>query len=436
VWVTVGSGGSSEEIAASIRSTDTEAVLFSSRYADRIERVLVAAECLKAAICLDELGPEVSLPDSELDAAVALEERPGDIVTLFNSGGTTGAPKGVMLTGQAWELLVASSSFNLRHPEPVKLLLSPITHTAGAVAFLADLVQGATHILEDGFDPGRLMSLIETQRVTYVFLPPTAVNILLGHPAVRRRDYSSLRYLVYGGAPIAPERVLEAMDVFGPVLATGFAQTETGGPVTYFSPADHVRARDEHKLERLSSCGRETPFARVEVMSDDDDLLPRGAIGEIVVRSNHLMMGYYDRDRAVDVPLTRGWYRTGDVGLKDADGFVYLLDRKREMIISRGYNVFPAEIEKVIEGVHGVQACAVVGAPDSDMGEVVRAVVQLHPGSTIDVERLLSECRSRLAPQKRPISIDVWPELPRSSAGKVLRRRVREEFWKGHQRKI
>jgi acyl-CoA synthetase (AMP-forming)/AMP-acid ligase II len=228
------------------------------------------------------------------------------------------------------------------------------------------------------------------------------------------------------------------MDVFGPVTATGFAQTETGGPVTYLSPEDHVAARDGHDLQRLASCGRETVLARVEIMGDDGALLECGAEGEVVVRSSHLMEGYYRRaeNGSDEGKRIGGWHRTGDVGKKDPDGFVYIVDRKRDMIISRGYNVFPTEVEKVLEAQPGVLGCAVVGVPDDTMGEVVKAVIEVEAGSRIDPKALRKVCRERLAAPKVPVSIEIWPRLPRNSAGKVLRRQVRRVFWHGRERKI
>jgi acyl-CoA synthetase (AMP-forming)/AMP-acid ligase II len=228
------------------------------------------------------------------------------------------------------------------------------------------------------------------------------------------------------------------MEVFGPVMATGFAQTETGGPVTFMSPTDHARALEDNRVERFASCGKETLFARAEIMDDEGQMVPIGSEGELVVRSNHLMAGYFAGAATRPIlPLEPGgWYRTGDIAFKDDEGFFYLRDRKREMIISRGYNIFTADIEKVIEGEAGVRACAVVGVPDDEMGERVVAVVESVPGRCIDSNHLLDVCRRRLAPQLMPVAIETWPSLPRSSAGKVVRRQVRDVFWKGRARKI
>ena len=442
VWVTVASMGTDEEIVAALRSTEAEALFFGVAHGKRVPAIVSACPMLKWIFCIEE---EAEGYASLADLRAAYHGSWGEatppttpLATLFSSGGTSGRPKGVMMTHRAWEVLIASSAINLGQIGGVRLIASPLTQTAGASGFLAELAKGMTYVLLEQFEPERLLHAIETHRVTHLFLPPAAVRLVMTHPHVHRYDRSSLRSLVYGGAPIAPETVLHAMDVFGPVMATGFAQTETGGPVTYLSPDDHVAARDGQHVHRLASCGRETLLARVEIMGDDGVLLDPDHEGEVVVRSSHLMEGYYrdggswtDEGERID-----GWHCTGDVGRKDADGFVYIVDRKRDMIITRGYNVFPTEIEKVLEAQPGVLGCAVVGAPHDTMGEVVKAVIEVSAGATIDVKTLRKACRERLAGQKVPVSIEIWPRLPRNSAGKVLRRQVRKVFWDGRDRQV
>jgi acyl-CoA synthetase (AMP-forming)/AMP-acid ligase II len=385
--------------------------------------------------------PSLSDP-TNLDArhtATVGETSHDPVTTIFASGGTTGDPKGVMMRASAWTQLVLSSSISVGHHHPVKLLVSPVFQTAGGVGFLSDLALGCTHVLLRRFDPDAIFFAIERYRVTYMFLAPTALNILLAQPDVSRYDYSSLRHLIYGGAPIASARVVEAMEVMGPVMATGFAQTETGGPVTFLSPREHSEFIQAGRLDRLSSCGRETLLSRVEVMNDDGDLLSAGEEGEVVVKSSHMMCGYYRSGMRMldpDVDAERDWHRTGDVGTKDDEGYVFLLDRKKDMIISGAYNIYPAEIERFLEGQNGVCACAVVGAPDSTMGEVVRAVVELRPGASIDPRELVRICRENLPAMKTPSSIEIWRELPKNASGKVLRRQVREHFWAGRDRRI
>src|SRR6185312_5687765 len=285
-------------------------------------------------------------------------------------------------------------------------------------------------------DPARVMRAIEEHRVTHLFLPPTAVYRLLAHPDVRKYDYSSLCYFNYASAPMAPEKIKEAMEVFGPVMMTGFGQTELGPNTTFFSPEDHRCVLASGDERRLASVGRATLLARVEVMDDEGHLLPPETHGEIVVRTSAVMKGYFKDPAETARASAYGWHHTGDIGFKDREGWVYLIDRKRDMLISGGFNIFPSEIEKAVVAHPAVQDCAVVGAPHPQWGEAVTAVVELKAGASVATQELEAFCRARLASYKVPKSFELWPELPRSAAGKVLRRKVRERFWQGLDRNI
>ncbi len=280
------------------------------------------------------------------------------------------------------------------------------------------------------------MQAIERHRVTHLFLPPTAIYRLLAHPDVRNHDYSSLRFFTYASAPMAPEKVKEAMDVFGPVMTSGFGQSESGVNVTHLSPRDHVRILASGDERRLTSVGRATLFNRVEIMDDAGALLPPETVGEIVLRGDQLMSGYYNNPEETERADAFGWRHTGDMGFKDAEGWVFLVDRKRDMIISGGFNVFPAVVEKVLVTHPDVQDCAVVGTPDDEWGERVTAVVEAKAGCVIDPADVMAFGRERLGGVNAPKQVLVWPELPRSPVGKVLRRKVREHFWQGRQRAI
>jgi acyl-CoA synthetase (AMP-forming)/AMP-acid ligase II len=403
--------------------------------------VSLRAACprIAQAICIE--APDPPHPSLERftqgEADRSPEVRVGleDVVTLFSSGGTTGAPKGVMMTHLAWLTWIAASQRLLWHQHAIHLVVAPMTHAAGGVTLMMSAM-GATNVILPGFDAERVMSAIERYQVTHLFLPPTAVYRLLAHPDVRRHDYSSLRYFNYASAPMAPEKIKEAIEVFGPVMMTGFGQTEIGPNATFFSPEDHRRVLAAGDDRRLASCGRPTLFARVEVMDEHGELLPAETHGEIVVRSSAVMKGYYKNPEETARVSAHGWHHTGDIGFKDRDGWVYLVDRKRDMIISGGFNVFPSEIEKAVVAHPGVQDCAVVGVPDPEWGEAVKAIVELKPGAAVTVADLAAFCRQRLAGFKAPKSFEIWPELPRSAAGKVLRRKVRERFWQGRERAI
>lgn len=439
VWVPINARNTVEESIYALDNTDTGALFYSFAFRDVVRQLLAACPRIAHAVCIEREDPPYpsldGLTRGQSDRSPEARGALDDVVTLFSSGGTTGQPKGVMMTHLAWQTWIAASQRILWHDHAIHLVVAPMTHAAGGVTLMMSAM-GATNVILPGFDPVRVMTAIETHRVTHLFLPPTAVYRLLAHPDVRKHDYSSLRYFNYASAPMAPEKIKEAVDVFGPVMMTGFGQTELGPNVTFFSPEDHRRVLATGDERRLASVGRPTLLARVEVMDEEGKLLPPETHGEIVVRTSAVMKGYYKNPEETARASTHGWHHTGDIGFKDCDGWVYLVDRKRDMLISGGFNIFPSEIEKVLVAHPAVQDCAVVGVPHPDWGEAVKAVVELKAGASVEPAQLEAFCRGRLPSYKVPKSVELWPELPRSAAGKVLRRKVRERFWEGQERNI
>ena len=439
VWVPVNVRNTVADTVYVLNNTDTEVLFYAEPFKAAVAEILAACPKIRATVCIEARDGEVRSLDDFVDGCgeVSAEVPQGrdEVVTLFSSGGTTGAPKGVMMTNLSWEIMVASARFTSWLDRPVHLVAAPMTHAAGGSA-LVMAPMGATNILLPGFDPEAVMQAIEKHRVTHLFLPPTAIYRLLSHPDVRKYDYSSLHRFTYASAPMAPEKVKEAMEVFGPVMASGFGQTETGLNATFFGPEDHLAILASGEERRFSSVGRETVFTRVEIMDDDGNLLPPETNGEIVMRGDQLMAGYYNNPEETVRAKAFGWQHSGDIGFKDAEGWVFLIDRKRDMIISGGFNVFPAEVEKTVIAHPSVQDCAVVGVPDDQWGELVTAVIELKDGATFDEADIIAFCRGRLSGVSAPKAVHVWPELPRSPVGKVLRRKVREPFWAGKGRAI
>jgi acyl-CoA synthetase (AMP-forming)/AMP-acid ligase II len=439
VWVPLNTRNTLGDSIQALTDSHTSVLIYARALRDRIAELLAGCPAIEHAFCIEE-GDEphrsiASLMRGEPERSPEILGPVDEVVTLFSSGGTTGRPKGVMMTHLAWQTWIAAAQRIYWHEHAIHLVVAPMTHAAGGVTLMMSAM-GASNVILPGFDPVRVMSAIESYKVTHLFLPPTAIYRLLAHPQVRNFDYRSLRYFNYASAPMAPERIKEAMEVFGPVMMTGFGQTEIGPNATFFSPEEHARALREGDERRFTSCGRPTLFARVEIMDEHGVLQPPDTLGELVVRSSAVMKGYYDNPEETARVSTHGWHHTGDVGYKDADGWVYLVDRKRDMLISGGFNIFPAEIEKVLISHPAIQDCAVVGVPDEQWGEAVKAVLELKAGCAVEPEELSALCRAKLSGFKVPKSFEIWPELPRTAAGKVMRRRVREHFWQGRERNI
>lgn len=355
----------------------------------------------------------------------ALSCDPDRISAILSTGGTTGRPKGVMWRDLTWECLVASFWAHLPCEEqPVYLLAAPMTHAAGVIGFPL-MAAGARIVILEKAEPLAVMQAIERERVTHLFLPPTVIYLMLAHPLVRSFDYSSLRYFIYSAAPMAAPKIAEAIDVFGPVMAQAYGQAEVPLMGTYLSPVEHRTIMATNNAKRLRSCGRPGMFVELEIQDEDGRSARTGEPGEIVFRGNLVMAGYYNDPGATAAASRAGWHRTGDIGYLDEEGYVYIVDRQKDMIITGGFNVYSAEIEQHILAHPAVQDCAVIGVPHDVWGEAVKAVVELKAGHDLEPDELIARCRSALGGVKTPKTVEIWPSLPRSPVGKVLKRAVR-----------
>jgi acyl-CoA synthetase (AMP-forming)/AMP-acid ligase II len=286
------------------------------------------------------------------------------------------------------------------------------------------------------FDAKVVLRTIAEERITHLFLPPTVVYALLSDPALAGADLSSLRCLAVGAAPIAPEKIKEAVRRFGPVIYEVYGQSECGFPVVVKRPSDYLLADGTFDEVALQSAGKAAQFACVEIMDDAGNIVGTGQKGEIVVRSTTVMLGYYKNPEETAQVSQFGWHHTSDIGIKDPRGFITVVDRKKDMIVSGGFNVFPGEIEAVINSHPAVLDCAVIGVPDEKWGEAVKAIVQLKNGEHVGTEQLAELCKRELGSVKTPKSFEFWEDLPRSAVGKVLKREIRGKFWEGQWRAV
>lgn len=438
-WVPVNARNATPETVEILRRTDTDVIFYGSAFELVIEELLALCPRISLAICIDGGSAKRPALDAWCAGASAEPRRlqidDDALATLACSGGTTGLPKGVMTPHRAWAFRIAEVMVRLAHPRPVHLVAAPMTHGAGAGA-LELMALGATHVILPSFDPAAVIEAIGRHGVTHMFLPPTALYRLLAHPMAAHGAYGSLRYLICGGAPAAPERLREALRLFGPALHVGYGGTEFGGGLCWMPGSALLEAIAQGREERLASCGKPSPLVRLEILGANDELLPPGEPGDVVIRSHTLASGYYEDPEETARAFRSGGFHTGDVGYKDADGFVYISDRRKDMIISGGFNIYPSEIERVLLSHPAVQDCAVIGVPDAEWGEAVKAVIELKHGATVEPAVLERLCRAALAGYKVPRSFEFWPEIPRSPVGKVLKRAVRERFWQGRSRLV
>jgi long-chain acyl-CoA synthetase len=356
------------------------------------------------------------------------EDLPEDAVAgLFYTGGTTGAAKGVMLTHR--NLLANAMHFGVCWPFTVDttwLVIAPLFHAAGSIAVLATVWNAGHHVLLPAFDPARALDLIESQGVTATLVVPTMLAAISDEQLARPRDVSSLRYLSHGGSPCATETLRRAHAAFPAAeLLHIYGATETA-PIATLMP------HEERLLgsPRERSCGQPAVGVDVAVVDVEGARRPPGEVGELAIRGPNVMVGYWNKPAETAAALVDGWYRTGDLGYQDDDGFVYLVDRAKDMIVTGGENVYSTEVEEVLYRHPAVLEAAVFGIPDPQWGEAVHAVVV--PRTAVGADELMDHCRSLIAGYKVPKTIELRSEpLPKSGAGKLLKRELREPYWAG-----
>ncbi|MFV0298127.1 MAG: AMP-binding protein [Hyphomicrobiaceae bacterium] len=441
-WVPVNPRSSLEDNGHILDAFDCEVLFFQSSFAEAVAELRPRLARLRHAICIDEDLPDAPILNEFLDGQPVEPPRitynPDDVVMLGATGGTTGMPKGVMNTNRNIATFLANyaATMTYRPGEPiVNLAAAPMTHTAGNMS-LPTTARGGTVVILPRPDPMALMYAIENSRVTELFLPPTVIYNLLSHPAVKESDFTSLRYFMYGAAPMSIEKLREAIQVFGPVMVGGYGQMEAFASISYMSPEEHFIDGRIASDQRLSSCGRPLPLTQVIITDDNNEPLPTGQSGEICVGGDIVMKGYYKQPDKTAETIIDGWLHTGDIGHLDHDGYLHITDRKKDMIISGGFNVYPSELEQVIWGHPAVQDCAVIGVPDDKWGEAVKAVVELKPGMAVEANELIALCRERLGGVKTPKTVDFMELLPRSPNGKVLKKDIRSKYWEKSGRTI
>jgi acyl-CoA synthetase (AMP-forming)/AMP-acid ligase II len=418
---------------------DCEVLFYQSRFHDQVQEFRPRLPKLKLLVYIDKpIDDTPSLMDwiAPFPDASPKQQVPLDATAWLQTGsGTSGDFKMAMQTHRQYHSFIANHLIWILDAKPVMLAAAPITHAAGGLSYHI-LACGGKLVVMEKPDPQLVLRAIQEYKITKLFLPPTVIYRLLAQSNVREFDYSSLKYLIYSAAPMLTDKLRIALDIFGPVIAQGYGQTEALG-ITSMSPEEYFVDGRVASDFRLSAAGRPAmPFSNVVIMNDSNEIMPSGEVGEICVRGDQVMKGYYKNPYTTQSTIIDGWCHTGDVGFFDEEGYLHINDRKKDMIISGGFNIYPSEIEQVISSFEAVQECAVIGVPDEDWGEAVKAVVELSPGKTVTAGEIIALCKQRLGSVKAPKSVDFIDELPRSPRGKVLKRELRDRYWKGLKRKI
>ena len=431
VWCPVNPRNEAAENRDLLDLFDCRCLIFQAAFTPLVTKILPDLPKLGTFVCLDG-EPPGAVPFDLWVAPEAAEpwqaEPADDVIMLVGTGGTTGRPKGVMLTGHNIETMSALTLMSYPFgPRPRYLALAPLTHAAGVLCFPVMTLGGQIVIMPKP-DLTEFLALIRQHQITHTFLPPTLIYMLLDHPGLASADLTSLRCLWYGAAPMSVSRLEQALTRIGPVMGQLFGQSEAPMMISTLAPADHFHPDGSLARERLSSAGRPTPLTNVAIMDDAGHLLGPGERGEIVIRGSLVMAGYYKNPQASAEAARHGWHHTGDIGYLDEDSYLFIVDRAKDMIITGGFNVYSAEVEQVLLAHPAVQDCAVIGLPDEKWGERVTAVLQLRPGHAVASDDVRAFVKDRLGSVKAPKQVEVWPDLPRSKVGKILKPEIRSRL--------
>jgi fatty-acyl-CoA synthase len=356
---------------------------------------------------------------------------PNDIATLNYTGGTTGKSKGALRYHREYGGFASAILADFEIPEGARYLtVAPISHVAGTKV-LPTLMRGGTVHMLKGFDPEAVLKTIERERINFTLFVPTMIYVLLDHPALDQTDLSSLELLLYGASAMSPSRLVEGIERIGPVFSQLYGQTECY-PVSVLRKKDH----DPKTPELFLSCGFPIAACEVKILGDNDQEVATGEAGEICVRAPHVMAEYWKRPEATAETLTNGWLHTGDIARTDERGYMFILDRKKDMIVSGGFNIFPREVEDVLSQHADVAMVAVVGIPDDKWGEAVTAIVVAREGARPNADELINLVKTRKGSAHAPKQIQFVKELPMTGVGKVDKKVLKARFWAGRERMV
>lgn len=434
VMVPIGWRLAPREIAYILGDTGAKLIFADAEFADTAHKV--AAEV--------PVNPEVIEAEAARTAAAGFEPAtyapPSEdepVLQLYTSG-TTGNPKGAMLSnanllGLRNPGVAAGADWHFYEPGDCMLVAMPCAHIGGTGLVNIAIAAGVRSLVQAEFSPVGVLEAIEAG-ATHMFIVPAALQMVVQHPRAATTDFTNLKYLMYGAAPMPLELLKEAVRTMPTTkFLQAYGMTETSGTISVLPPEDHSLEGNQ----RMRSAGKASPGVEIEVRGPDNAEVPRGDIGEVCIRSPSNTAGYWRFPEATAKTIDPdGWLHTGDAGIMDADGYVYIQDRIKDMIISGGENVYPAEVESAIYGHPAIAEVAVIGVPSAKWGEEVKACLVAKPGHEIDEADVIAWARERIAAFKAPKSVDVIPAMPRNASGKILRRELRAPYWEGQERQV
>lgn len=434
---------SAAEIAYSLDDCGTRILIVDEQFKHHVPELRSRSKSLEVVIYAGDADlPEGMLSYESLLAAGQPVEDAGchgdDLAGVMYTGGTTGFPKGVMLSHENLASnALAWASARMTAPDATTLLIAPMFHIAAGVTMNATMLVGGTFVLCPVFTPQATLAAVQTHKISHLILVPTMIQLTVDHADAERADLSSVRVLAYGGSVISEAVLKRAMHRFP---NAGFYQvygmTELAPIATVLTAEDHRRALADSQSTLLRAAGRAGLISEIRVVDADGREVPRGEVGEVTVRGPGVMLGYWNKTDATLAALRDGWMHTGDAGKMDESGYLYIVDRVKDMIVSGGENVYSAEVENALARHPAVAACAVIGIPDDKWGEAVHAVVVVKPTMQTTAEELVAHCHTLIAGYKCPRSIEFREALPVTGAGKIQKTELRKPYWEGRSRAV
>ncbi len=433
---------SPKEVAYSLDDCDTRTLLVDAAFAPMVAELRTLSTSLRTVIfCSDGPVPEGMLGyEALLEKSAPCADAPhtaDDLAAIMYTGGTTGRPKGVMLTqGNLYiDALGSIAGLPRTADKPAIVISTPLFHVAGCGLSIQAMVRLAPQHVLPMFDEVAVLQAIETAHATEIFLVPTMIKRLIEHPRFAEFDLSSLELMLYGAAPIDVSLLEQAMRALPKAgFSQAYGMTELAPTVAVLKPRFHLPGADRGRL--LRSTGTPLPMAEIRIVDSEGIEVPTGQVGEITARGPMVMRGYWNKPKETAEALRDGWMHTGDGGYVDANGFLFVVDRIKDMIVSGGENIYSAEVENAIAQIPQVLMSAVIGVPDDKWGESVHAVIVLRAGAVLDAEAVIAHCRKEIASYKAPRSVEFRDALPLSAAGKLQKFQLREPFWAGRSRRV